>query len=79
MIFTPDDLRNRFRDQPFTPVRIVTATNQTYDVYHPDMVMVGRTFVIVGMPGESPGVFEAVTRIALVHITELRDLPTPAA
>jgi hypothetical protein len=80
MIFTLQDLRSRFHEQPFTPVRIVTTTNQTYDVYHPDMVLIASHFLIVGTPGEhGPDVAEAVTRIALVHITELRDLPTPAA
>lgn len=80
MIFTPANIQARLRDKPFVPVRFVTTTGQTYDIYHPDMVMVGSTFLIVGTPvASNPTVFDAVTRVALVHITELRDLPAAPA
>jgi hypothetical protein len=78
MIFTPDDVQTRLREQPFTPLRIVTTTGQTYDVHHPDLVLVARRFLIVGTPSsENPSQADGVTRIPLVHVTELRDLPNP--
>jgi hypothetical protein len=78
MIFTPDDVQKRLRDQPFTPVRIVTTTGQTYDVHHPDLVLVAQRFLIVGTPSpDNPSRADQVTRIALVHVAELRDLPKP--
>jgi len=77
VIFTHDDVQSRLRSQPFVPMRVVTTTGQTYDIFHPDLVMVGRRFLIVGTPtADIPTVFDSVTRIALVHVTELRDLPT---
>ncbi len=80
MIFTPDDILTRLRERPFSPVRIVTTTGQTYDVPHPDLVFVARRFLIIGTPSsDHPTLADAVTRVALVHVTELRDLPTPAA
>lgn len=79
MIFTPDDIQARLRERPFPPVRIVTTTGQTYDVYHPDLVLVARRFLIVGMPSsENPTQADLVTRVALVHVAELRDLPMAA-
>ncbi len=78
MIFTPDDIQTRLREQPFTPIRIVTTTGQVYDIYHPDLVLVARHFLIVGTPSPNrPTVADQVTRVALVHVTELRDLPPP--
>ena len=78
MIFTADDIQARLRGHPFEPLRIVTTTGQTYDVYHPDLVLVGRRFVIIGTPSaENPAHIDGVTRVALVHITEMRSLPTP--
>jgi hypothetical protein len=78
MMFSADDVQSRLRQQPFVPVRFVTTTGQLYDVYHPDLVMVGRRFVMVGTPStENPTQADQVTRIALVHVTEIRDLPTP--
>ena len=80
MIFTPDDIRSRFREQPFQPVRIVTTTGQTYDIHHPDLVWPGRHFLMVGTPSPNrPDVPDLVTRIALVHLAEIRDLPTAPA
>ena len=80
MIFTAEDVQSRLRVQPFVPVRIVTTTGQLYDVYHPDLVFVARRFLEVGTPDrDNPTVADAVTRVALVHVTELRDLPVPAA
>ncbi len=80
MIFTADDVQARLREQPFVPVRIVTTTGQTYDVYHPDLVFVARRFIEVGTPDrDNPTVADAVTRVALVNVTELRDLPVPTA
>lgn len=82
MVFTADDVQARLREHPFTPVRIVTTTGQVYDIFHPDLVLVARRFLVVGTPSpENPAQADQVTRVALVHVTELRDLPpiTPPA
>jgi len=82
MSFRPDAVKSRLREQPFVPFRIITTAGQTYDVYHPDLVLVAQRFLIVGTPSSSdPALADLVTRIALVHVTELRDLPaaTPPA
>jgi hypothetical protein len=79
MIFTSDDVRTRLRERPFTPFRIVTTTHETFDVFHPDLVLVARRFLIVGLPSsDNPSEADLVTRVPLVHITELRDLPQSA-
>jgi hypothetical protein len=79
MIFTPDDIQARLREQPFTPIRIITTTGQAYDIFHPDLVLVARRFLIVGTPStENPAQADQVTRVALVHVTELRELPPVA-
>jgi hypothetical protein len=79
-MFSPDEVQGRLRERPFTPLRIVTTTGQTYDIYHPDLVLVARRFLVVGMPSaENASQAEQVTRVALLHVTELRDLPAPAA
>lgn len=58
----------------FRPVRIVTTTNQTYDIYHPDLLLVAQRFLVVGTPSsEDPSLADLVTRVALVRVTELRD------
>ena len=78
MMFTADDIQARLRGHPFEPMRIVTTTGQTYDIYHPDLVLVGRRFIIVGTPStENPAHIDGASHVALVHITEMRSLPMP--
>jgi hypothetical protein len=79
MIFTPEDIQSRLRERPFAGVRIVTTTGQEYDIRHPDLVLVARRFLIVGTPSpDNPALADQVTRVALVHVAELRDLPNTA-
>jgi hypothetical protein len=67
MIFTPDDIQARLRKKPLPPLRIVTTTRENYDIYHPDMVLVARHFIMVGVPSKkNPALADSVTRVALV-------------
>ena len=51
MLFTPDDVQARIKDQqPFVPVQLVTTTGQTYDIRHPELVVVAQHFLFVGLP-----------------------------
>ncbi len=78
-MFSADDIQSRIKERPFKPVRIVTSAGQSFDVDHPDLVMVGRRDLIVGTASvEDPGQYERVTRVAIMHVTALEDLPTPA-
>jgi hypothetical protein len=79
-MFTADDIKARVRHQPFVPLRITTSAGQTFDVYHPDLIMIGRRELMVGRASaESPTQYEQVTRIAIMHITALEDLPMQQA
>ncbi|MGH7172845.1 MAG: hypothetical protein ACRELG_21400, partial [Gemmataceae bacterium] len=58
------------------PLRIVTSSGETYDVLHPDLIMLGKHDVTVGLlSSESPTYYDQVARIAIMHITALHDLP----
>ncbi|MGW8256548.1 MAG: hypothetical protein ACWGMZ_03585 [Thermoguttaceae bacterium] len=75
-MFNPDDIQNRLRQSPFTPVRIIISSGQTFDVYHPDLVLVGRRDMVIGMASEkNPAQYEQITRVPIMHITALEDLP----
>ncbi len=56
-MFTAADIQARLRGRPFIPVRIITTTGEAYDVHHPDLVMTGRRFLMIGMPAaDNPSV-----------------------
>jgi hypothetical protein len=78
LLFTPHDITARLRERPFAPFRIIASTGRSFDVYHPDLVLVARRFLIVGTTSsEDPEHAELVDRVAILHITELQDLPVP--
>jgi hypothetical protein len=79
MIFGPEQIHTRVRGQPFVPLQVVTTTGQTYDIRHPELVMITPRFLEIGLPNsKNPLIADQITRVALIHVTELRDLPMAA-
>jgi len=79
-MFSSDDIQRRLRQSPFMPVRIIISSGQTFDVYHSDLVLVGRRDMIVGMASaKNPTLYEQTTRVPIMHVTALEDLPAPSA
>lgn len=75
-MFSAEEIQSRLRGRPFVPVEFVTTTGEVYGVHHPDMVIVTRRYVDIGLPtADIPGVAEQITRVAILHITEMRDVP----
>lgn len=79
-MFTPEDIQARVRQRVFVPVRIITSGGQSFDIYHPDLIMVGRRVLVIGTAStENPSQFDRMTQVAIVHVTALEDLPMPVA
>jgi hypothetical protein len=79
-MFSPEQIQARLLEKPFVPLRVFTSSGQSYDITHPDLVLVGRRSLIVGVASnDNPAHFEDVSRVALMHITDLQDLPTKPA
>ena len=67
----PEDILELVRTRPFRPFRIRMSDGQQFEVRHPELAMVGRSQVIIGIPAtEGPdGTFERTVNCALLHIT----------
>ncbi len=76
----PDDVRARLHAQPFQPFRIRLSNGITYDITHPDLVMVGRSALVIGTPAPDlpPGVHGVAVSVSLLHVAELLSLTSPA-
>ena len=78
-MFSPEEIQARLREKPFRPLRIVASEGLRFDVHHPGLVFVGRRDLMIGTPDpESPTIYDRVTRVALVHVVALDDLPASA-
>jgi hypothetical protein len=79
-MFTPEEIQARVRQQPFIPLRIVTSAGQTFDVHHPELIMIGRRALEIGYPSiENPTTFDRVIRVAIMHVNTIEELPVPAS
>jgi hypothetical protein len=75
-MFTAKDIDKRVREVPFQPFRIVTSAGQEFDVHHPELVMIGTRWIIVGEPSnKNPKFAEQSTHVSLLHITALENVP----
>jgi hypothetical protein len=71
-----EELTELLRRRPFVPLRIHLTDGQTYDVRHPDVVLVLRQRVDIGLqPDPQTGVLERVAHCSLLHIVRVEELP----
>jgi hypothetical protein len=69
----PQDIQSRLR--PFSPFRITTSAGETYDVRHPDMIMIGFGSITVGIPPSPDSDFyERTALISLFHVVKIEPL-----
>jgi hypothetical protein len=69
----PDDILQLLRAKPFEPFRIHLSDGSSFEVKHPELAIVERSKVIIGVPGpEGPnGPVERTIFCALVHINRV--------
>jgi hypothetical protein len=74
------DFESRLRSTPFLPFRVAMASGESYEVHHPNLVIIGDVFVMIGLPfPDSPTVASRISRVPIEHITALEDLLPPPA
>jgi len=75
-VFNSNDLTERARRIPFAPFRIRTSGDEEFDVTHPENIWVGRREVQIGITlPDDPIHYDRTVRVAIMHITSIRDLP----
>ena len=70
----PEDIREFLQRRPFQPFRLTLTDGRSYDVRHPELAMVGRSTVIVGLtaPGEAEPVLDRAVTVSLLHIMQMQ-------
>lgn len=71
-----EELTELLRVRPFVPLRIHLTDGTTFDIRHPDQVLVLRQRVDIGMPpNPTTGVVERVEHCSLLHVVRVEQLP----
>jgi len=69
----PNDLLELVRRQPFAPFRVHITGGKTYEVRHPDQMIVLRSRAALAVGGEN-GVGDRLEHVALLHFVRVEEL-----
>jgi hypothetical protein len=73
---TQKELHEAARRQPFEPFRLVLTTGSTYDIRHPDLIMVGERSAIVGIAKDAAAkAYDRTIKVDLLHVVGIEELP----
>ncbi len=79
-----DELVEALGARPFRPFRLYVSDGGTFDIRHPEMLMVTRHSALVGLPEDAGQegaqgypTLERHTIVDLLHITRYEQLPQP--
>ena len=75
------EMLEALRTRPFRPFRIFVSDGGTYDVRHPEMVMISPNSAIIGMPQpeQDPPAIERFSLVDLLHVTRLEPIEPTAS
>lgn len=72
-----EELQERARRQPFQPFRVILTTGATYDIRHPDLIMVGRRSAIIGVTKNPEATrYDIATQVDLLHVVGVEEIPS---
>ncbi|MFO0925972.1 MAG: hypothetical protein U0736_02910 [Gemmataceae bacterium] len=75
----PADFHTLLRARPFVPFRVVTTDGTTYEVRHPEMVLVAHASAVIGYPDpRDPGTAQRYDIVSMRHIVRLEPGVQPA-
>lgn len=75
-MLTSTDIRDRLAQRPFVPFRVIMSSGQFYDIYHPDLVLIGKRHLFVGTASEdNPTMFDRSSLLSMLHVAALEALP----
>ena len=71
----PEEFKELLTARPFVPLRIHLTDGKTYDILHPEFVLVLRQRVDIGIPDDPvTGILERVEHCSLLHIVRVEPL-----
>jgi len=71
---TVQTFRDLFAEKPFKPFRLVMSSGQTYEVRHPEMAMLTKTDILVGLEFEEDGIPTRFKICSMLHVTAVEPL-----
>lgn len=74
---TVQTFRELLSQRPFKPFRLVMSSGSSYDVRHPEMALLTKTSMLVGVDIAEDGVPAEFKICSLLHVTAVEPLGRP--
>ncbi len=75
---TVQTFRNLLKERPFKPFRLVMSSGQSYEVRHPEMAMLTKSDILVGIDIEDDGVPAEFKICSMLHVTAVEPIEPTA-
>lgn len=72
------NFKELLNDRPFRPFRLTMSSGDSFEVRHPEMALVTKSHLLVGIDAEE-GVPADFRMCSLLHVTAVEPLKSPAA
>jgi hypothetical protein len=76
---TVQTFRKLLSERPFKPFRLVMSSGKTYEVRHPEMSLLTRNDILVGVDIADDGVPAEFDICSLLHVTSIEPLKPETA
>jgi len=76
---TVQTFRNLLNLRPFKPFRLVMSSGKAYDVRHPEMALLTRHDLLVGVDASDDGVPAEFKICSLLHVSAIEPIEPPSA
>ncbi len=75
---TVQTFRNLLNERPFKPFRLVMSSGHAYEVRHPEMALLTKTDILVGIDIEDDGVPAEFKICSMLHVTAVEPIEPTA-
>lgn len=75
LVMRAEEFKELLEVQPFVPLRIHMSDGKTFDIHHPDTVLVLRSRIDIGVPAEPPArILDRVEHCSMLHVVRVEEL-----
>lgn len=71
---TLQTFRELLAARPFQPFRLVMSSGETYEVRHPEMALLTRTNILIGVGQTEEGVPDQFRICSLLHVSSIEPI-----
>ncbi len=76
---TVQTFREMLARSPFQPVKLTLSSGQSFEIRHPEMALLPRTSILIGIDLAEDGVPAEFKIVSLLHVASMKPIPSQAA